>query len=149
MKCPYCDFGDSRVVDSRIVQRESAVRRRRECLKCQRRFTTYEYVVNHPIYIIKSDSRREEFDRQKVQRSIQIACNKRPVSLQQIEKVVMEIEREVENMGVAEVSSKVIGELVMKHLRHLDEIAYIRFASVYREFQDVEEFKIQVEKLGS
>ena len=146
MKCPYCGKTKDSVIDSRIAKTGSSVRRRRECLKCGRRFTTYEYVERNPLMVIKKDGRREHFDRQKLFVGITKACEKRPVSVDKIEKLVDTMERIVEKRHDREVSSKEIGELVMKHLHHLDEIAYVRFASVYRQFKDVGQFVKELKK---
>ncbi|RKY49178.1 MAG: transcriptional regulator NrdR [Candidatus Neomarinimicrobiota bacterium] len=149
MKCPYCGSPATRVVDSRPAQKSNAIRRRRECEDCGKRFTTYEYVVEYPLMVIKNDGRREEYSRDKLLKSIKIACNKRPVSPDKIESIVMDIEKEIEEKAVSEIPSSLIGELVMKYLRNLDEVAYIRFASVYKKFRDLDEFRDQIEKLSS
>lgn len=140
MRCPYCGKKSDRVLDSRVSRNGLNVRRRRECLKCKRRFTTYEYVERIPLMVIKKDSRREPFDREKLMKGIVVACEKRPVSMKRIEKVVDDVERQLERRHDKEVASKEIGELVMKGLHSLDEIAYVRFASVYRQFRDVGQF---------
>ena len=140
MRCPYCGKTNDSVIDSRAAKNGSSVRRRRECLKCGRRFTTYEYVERNPLMVIKKDGRREHFDRQKLLVGITKACEKRPVSVDKIDRLVDSIERMVEKKHDREVSSKEIGELLMKQLHHLDEIAYVRFASVYRQFKDVGQF---------
>jgi len=149
MKCPFCESIETKVVDSRSAQKNNAIRRRRECLDCGHRFTTYEYVVEYPLTIIKNDGRREEYDRQKLWDSLRIACNKRPVPADKLESVVIDIEKEVEELSGGEVASNFIGELVMKYLKELDEIAYIRFASVYKKFKDLDEFKNQIDKLAT
>ncbi|HDN58717.1 MAG: transcriptional regulator NrdR [Candidatus Neomarinimicrobiota bacterium] len=149
MKCPYCGSPATRVVDSRPAQKSNAIRRRRECEDCGKRFTTYEYVVEYPLMVIKNDGRREEYSRDKLLKSIKIACNKRPISPDKIESIVMDIEKEIEEKAVSEIPSSLIGELVMKYLRNLDEVAYIRFASVYKKFRDLDEFRDQIEKLSS
>ena len=149
MKCPFCDSSETKVVDSRSAQKNNAIRRRRECLDCGHRFTTYEYVVEYPLTIIKNDGRREEYDRQKLFDSLKIACNKRSVSVEKLESVVIDIEKEIEELSGGEVASNVIGELVSKYLKDLDEVAYIRFASVYKKFKDLDEFKDQIDQLGS
>jgi transcriptional repressor NrdR len=136
MRCPYCSSPDDKVVDSRTSRDGRAIRRRRECLACQKRFTTYEYIEDQPLVVIKTDGRREPFDRVKVFNSIRIACNKRPVSVTQIEEAVDEIESKLEGLGEREVTTKQIGELVMEYLRRTDDVAYVRFASVYRQFQE-------------
>ncbi len=140
MRCPYCGNKNDSVIDSRVSKNASSVRRRRECLRCKRRFTTYEYVEKIPLMIIKKDGRREAFDRQKLINGILKACEKRPVSVERIERLVDDIERKLEKKYDQEVKSKDIGELVMKSLHELDEIAYVRFASVYRQFRDVSQF---------
>ncbi|MBU0711117.1 transcriptional regulator NrdR [bacterium] len=149
MKCPFCESIETKVVDSRSAQKNNAIRRRRECLDCGHRFTTYEYVVEYPLTIIKNDGRREEYDRQKLLDSLRIACNKRPVPADKLESVVIDIEKEIEELSGAEIASNFIGELVMKYLKELDEIAYIRFASVYKKFKDLDEFKDQINKLAT
>jgi len=146
MRCPYCGNQNDSVVDSRISKNGSSVRRRRECLKCKRRFTTYEYVEKTPLMVIKKDGRREGFERQKLISGLIKACEKRPVSVDRIEKLVDDIERNLEKKHDREVSSKEIGELVMKTLHSLDEIAYVRFASVYRQFKDVGQFVKELKK---
>lgn len=148
MKCPFCNSAETKVIDSRAAQRNNAIRRRRECLDCGHRFTTYEYVVEYPLTIIKNDGRREEYDRQKLFNSIKIACNKRPVSRDKLEAIVIDIEKEIEEKSRGEVASSQIGELVMKYLKDLDEIAYVRFASVYKKFKDLNEFRSQIDQLG-
>lgn len=146
MRCPYCGNQNDSVVDSRISKNGSSVRRRRECLKCKRRFTTYEYVERTPLMVIKKDGRREAFERQKLTNGLMKACEKRPVSVDRIEKLADDIERSLEKKHEREVSSKEIGELVMKTLHSLDEIAYVRFASVYRQFKDVGQFVKELKK---
>jgi len=146
MKCPYCGKTKDSVIDSRTAKNGSSVRRRRRCLKCDRRFTTYEYVERNPLMVIKKDGRREHFDRQKLIVGITKACEKRPVSVGKIERLVDTIERTLEKKYDREVSSKEVGELLMKQLRHLDEIAYVRFASVYRQFKDVGQFVKELKK---
>lgn len=148
MKCPFCESPETKVVDSRSAQKNNAIRRRRECLDCGHRFTTYEYVVEYPLTIIKNDGRREEYDRAKLLNSVRIACNKRPVPADTIESIVVDIEKEIEEMSGGEISSKHIGELVMRHLKEVDEIAYIRFASVYKQFKDLTDFKTQIDSMS-
>jgi len=148
MKCPFCSSNETKVVDSRAAQKNNAIRRRRECLDCGHRFTTYEYVVEYPLTIIKNDGRREEYDRQKLLHSLKIACNKRPVPADKLESIVIDIEKEIEELSGGEVASNYIGELVIKYLKELDEIAYIRFASVYKKFKDLDEFRNQIDKLA-
>ncbi|MCF7885663.1 MAG: transcriptional regulator NrdR [Candidatus Marinimicrobia bacterium] len=149
MKCPYCGSSDNKVIDSRSAQKDKAIRRRRECNACNRRFTTYEHVMGFPLKVIKSDDTRENFDRSKLERSIQIACNKRPIPAAKIEHLVLQIENDIENYGKSEVEAKRIGELVMKGLRQLDEVAYIRYASVYKKFKDLNEFRNQINKFDN
>jgi transcriptional repressor NrdR len=140
VRCPFCHHTDDRVVDSRTAREGRAVRRRRECLRCQRRFTTYEYIEERPLQVLKRDGEREPFDRRKLLRSIQIATAKRPVSNTDVDAVVEEIERELDRRETGEAESREIGEMVMDRLKSRDHIAYVRFASVYRDFQDPEEF---------
>ncbi len=147
MKCPYCSNPETKVTDKRDADDVGVTRRRRECLKCEKRFTTYERVENIDIVVVKKDGRREQFDRKKLLTGLQKACEKRPVSMEDVEKKVDEIEAEVRKIEGKEISSKDIGELVMKKLKSLDKVAYIRFASVYREFDDLETFKRELEKL--
>lgn len=147
MKCPYCGNPNTRVVDSRPGKIEFEVRRRRECQECGRRFTTYERVEQVPVMIVKKDSRREEFDREKVLRGIQKACEKRAISINQIEQIVDEIERDLREGRDREVSAKVVGEKIINALKNLDDVAYVRFASVYREFKDVTDFIQELESL--
>ncbi|MFA5146669.1 MAG: transcriptional regulator NrdR [Candidatus Omnitrophota bacterium] len=146
MRCPYCGNKNDSVIDSRVSKNASSVRRRRECLKCGKRFTTYEYVEKLPLMVIKKDGRREPFDREKLIKGIVVACEKRPVSMKRIEKLVDDIERAVSKRHELEVSSQEIGELVINHLHELDEIAYVRFASVYRQFRDVNQFMKELKK---
>ncbi len=146
MKCPYCGNADTKVTDKRDSE-EGVTRRRRECLKCEKRFTTYERVENIDLAVVKKDGAREKFDRKKLLSGIQKACEKRPVSPEQIEGAVDAIEAEIRKMDSTEIQSKELGELVMKKLRALDKVAYIRFASVYREFADLETFQKELEKL--
>lgn len=147
MKCPFCGHEENKVVDSRTVQDGRAVRRRRECLACQERFTTYEYIEAVTMTVTKSDDRHEPFDRQKIIRGIKLACNKRPVSPKKIEAMASEIEARLQELSKNEVSSKYIGELVMEKLKEVDEVAYVRFASVYRKFADKSEFLEELKKL--
>lgn len=138
MNCPFCNYENSRVLDSRASA--SSIRRRRECLACAKRFTTYETIETTPILVIKSDGSRQPFDSAKIKKGIIRACEKRPISLSQIENIVLEIEKEIQNSLSGEVKSSLIGEMVMEKLKRLDEIAYIRFASVYQKFNDTESF---------
>ncbi|MCC6964523.1 MAG: transcriptional repressor NrdR [candidate division Zixibacteria bacterium] len=147
MKCPFCGEESDKVIDSRSVQEGIAVRRRRECQSCGERYTTYEYVERVSLTVIKSDERREPYDRTKLLRGIQISLAKRPVSEKHILALVEDVENELFKMNKTEVSSKVIGELVMERLRNLDEVAYVRFASVYRKFQDKTEFVDELKNL--
>lgn len=147
MKCPECGHEEDKVVDSRPSQDGQAVRRRRECLKCQNRYTTYEYIEHRQLTVLKSDNRREPFDRNKIEQGIKLACNKLAVSREQIKSTVDEIEADLSKIGKNEILSHDIGELVMKKLREIDDIAYVRFASVYRKFQDTAEFLEEVKKL--
>lgn len=145
MKCPYCGFRDDKVVDSRVIRDGHAIRRRRECLSCNRRFTTYEFVEKASLMVMKKDGRREAFDISKIKGGIVKACEKRPVSVETIEGIVEDIEKKVGMEYEKEVPSSVIGELVMTALKELDEVAYVRFASVYRQFRDINDF---VKELG-
>ena len=147
MKCPSCGHDEDRVVDSRAIKDGSAVRRRRECLACSRRYTTYEYIEESPLLVVKRDGRREPFDRPKLMRSIKLAIAKRPVSSEAVAKAVSEIEDRCHEIGTQEILASQIGEFVMGKLRTLDEVAYIRFASVYRRFQDAGEFKRELEMM--
>lgn len=140
MKCPSCQYNETKVVDSRLNSDGTSIRRRRECLKCERRFTTYEYVEHVPLMVVKRDGRRQPFDREKIIAGIVKACEKRPVSIDKIEGITAEIERTVQKKYDREVDSKDIGELIMEKLAMLDEVAYVRFASVYRQFRDVNQF---------
>ncbi|MGI6343614.1 MAG: transcriptional regulator NrdR [Bacillota bacterium] len=147
MKCPFCSHQDSRVVDSRPTDEGSAIRRRRECIACGRRFTTYEKIEELPLIVIKKDGRRESFDRNKILGGLYKACEKRPVSAALLEQITDEIEQHLRNMLNTEVESELIGEMVMERLREVDEIAYVRFASVYRQFADLNRFKVELDKL--
>ena len=147
MLCPQCQHEESKVVDSRTVARDGSIRRRRECLSCGNRFTTYEYIMKQPLLVVKKDGRRVEYDRDHIVRSIQIAANKRPVSAEAILDAVSDVHRQIEELGKGEVASKHIGDLVMAKLKEMDEIAYIRFASVYRAFEDLGAFEAEIEQL--
>jgi transcriptional repressor NrdR len=147
MKCPFCGFEEDRVIDSRSCQEGRAVRRRRECLGCHQRFTTYEYIERSPLMVVKRDGRREPFDREKLLAGVVKACRKRPVSMDDIEAMVNEIEAELSNPSVSEVTSLEIGEKVMERLRRVDEVSYVRFASVYRKFRDTSEFMEELKGL--
>lgn len=146
MRCPACSKPDSRVLDSRPVQDHRVIKRRRECERCGERFTTYERLEEPLLVVRKSDGRREVFDRSKVVAGVLRACEKRPVPSESIDGLAAEVERELRRRGEEEVSSQLIGELVMEHLKKLDDVAYVRFASVYRRFTDVEEFRREVEQ---
>jgi len=149
MRCPYCSHQDDRVVDSRSCRDGQAIRRRRECVSCGQRFTTYEYIEHTPLAIIKSDGRREPFDRGKLQGKIQLACYKTTVSADQIEELVDRVEGQIGNLAEKEVPSQQVGELVMRALRELNEVAYVRFASVYRQFKDRSDFARELEQLAN
>lgn len=146
MICPYCGGEDTRVIDKRASD-DKTFRRRRECEKCHKRFTTYERIEIVPLTVIKRDGRREDFDRNKIRIGIMKACEKRPISQEKIEKVVNEIENELLNMDTTEIKSKIIGNLVIEKLKDLDEVAYIRFASVYKKFKDLESFEKELKEL--
>lgn len=147
MLCPFCGQPDSKVIDSRASDENNAIRRRRECLVCQRRFTTYERIEETPLIVIKKDDRRETFDRQKIRNGLLKACEKRPVSIITIERLIDTVERELRNRMEPEVRSTVIGELIMSELKQLDGVAYVRFASVHREFKDVETLMLELQEL--
>ena len=147
MKCPYCNHPDTRVIDSRPAEDGSAIRRRRSCDECGKRFTTYEKVETIPLIIIKKDNNREQYNRSKIERGIIRACYKRPVSAEAILKAVERIEIKIFNLEAKEVSSTDVGEIVMDELKELDEVAYVRFASVYREFKDVNTFMDEIKKM--
>lgn len=149
MKCPYCGYREDKVVDSRATAEESAVRRRRECLKCGKRFTTYEYIEEVSLMVIKKDGRREPFDRKKLLAGIIKACEKRPVSIERMEEIAMQVERAIQKKSDREVFSTRIGELVMERLKALDDVAYVRFASVYRQFKDVGQFMEELKSVLS
>lgn len=140
MKCPACSYNETKVVDSRLSGDGTSIRRRRECLKCQHRFTTYEYVEQVPLMVVKRDGRRQPFDRTRIIAGLVKACEKRPVSVDKMEEVATQIERAIQKKFDREVESKAIGELIMEKLAQLDEVAYVRFASVYRQFRDVNQF---------
>lgn len=147
MKCPFCGFEDSKVIDSRATEDNMAIRRRRECLKCTKRYTTYEKVEDIPILVIKKDSSREYFDKSKIINGLIKACQKRPVSRQQIEDIAFEIEKSLSNEMVTEVKSEDVGEMIMEKLKELDEVSYVRFASVYRQFKDINTFMREINNL--
>ena len=147
MKCPYCGHPESKVIDSRPADENASIRRRRECLSCAKRFTTYETVESLPMVVIKKDGSRQSFDRQKVLRGMIRACEKRPVPLAELERIADEIEQELQNSLEREVSTEVIGEKVMEKLKAADEVAYVRFASVYRQFKDINTFMSELNKI--
>jgi len=147
MKCPFCSHAESKVIDSRPTDDDNSIRRRRECLACGQRFTTYEVVEKMPIIVVKRDASREEFDREKLLRGLLRACEKRPISIDVLEKVVDRIEANIQNSLVREVSSTQIGEYAMQELKDIDEVAYVRFASVYRHFKDISSFQEAIAKL--
>ncbi len=149
MKCPFCGYEESKVIDSRPTDEGEKIRRRRECVACAKRFTTYEIIESVPIVIVKKDKSRQAFDRSKIFNGMLRACEKRPVSIEQIEKMVSEIEAELQNSLDREVTSVKIGELVMDKLKNVDEVAYVRFASVYRQFKDINTFMEELTKLLS
>lgn len=149
MKCPFCGYEESKVIDSRPTDEGEKIRRRRECISCAKRFTTYEIIETVPIVVVKKDKSRQAFDRVKLFNGMLRACEKRPVSIDQIEKVVTDIETELQNSLDREVTSVHIGELVMDKLKGLDEVAYVRFASVYRQFKDINTFMDELTKLLS
>nr|WP_315104636.1 transcriptional regulator NrdR [uncultured Catonella sp.] len=147
MKCPFCNNEDTRVIDSRPSEDNSAIRRRRQCDGCNKRFTTYEKIETIPLIVIKKDMTRETYDRSKIESGVFRSCHKRPVSVEEIGTCVEDIENTIFNKGVKEISSSEIGEIVMERIKRLDQVAYVRFASVYREFKDVNTFKNELEKL--
>ena len=147
MKCPYCGYLESKVVDSRPADEGASIRRRRECLSCHKRFTTYETMESLPLMVVKKDGSRQSFDRSKVLGGLIRACEKRPVSYQTLENLVIEIEQVLQNQMDREISSAQIGELVMERLKKVDEVAYVRFASVYRQFKDINTFMTELNKL--
>ena len=147
MRCPFCGFPESKVVDSRSTKDSRAIRRRRECLSCQRRFTTYERIEEFQPIVVKKDGRREAFDRKKVVNGIIKACEKRPVSIEKIEAFVSDLEKEIQDVGEREIKSRFIGERVMSQLKAWDDVAYVRFASVYKQFKDLNEFMRQLQSL--
>lgn len=147
MKCPFCGYSESKVIDSRPTDEGEKIRRRRECISCQKRFTTYEIIESVPIIVVKKDKSREAFDRVKLFNGMLRACEKRPVSISQIEEAVSGIESELQNSLDREVTSVHIGELAMERLKKLDEVAYVRFASVYRQFKDINTFMEELAKL--
>ena len=147
MKCPYCGHPESKVIDSRPADENASIRRRRECLSCARRFTTYETVESLPMVVIKKDGSRQSCDRQKMLRGMIRACEKRPVTLAELERIADEIEQELQNSMEREIRTEIIGEKVMERLRKVDQVAYVRFASVYRQFKDIDTFMAELNKL--
>lgn len=147
MKCPFCGHENTRVIDSRPAEENNSIRRRRVCDECDKRFTTYEKVETIPLIIIKKDNNRETYDRSKIEAGVLRACHKRPVSANQITKLIEEVETQIFNMEEKEISSSKIGELVMSKLKNIDAVAYVRFASVYREFKDVNTFMDELKKM--
>lgn len=149
MKCPFCGYTESKVIDSRPTEENASIRRRRECISCQNRFTTYEIIETLPLLVIKKDKTREVFDKNKLLSGLVNACNKRPVTMDQLENVATEIETELQNSLSREIPSSKIGVLVMEKLKAIDEVAYVRFASVYREFKDLDTFMRELEMIKS
>lgn len=147
MRCPFCEFHDSKVIDSRAAEEGNSIRRRRECLQCAKRFTTYEMVEDLPLRVIKKDGRRAAFDRSKILNGLMKACEKRPISITVLEETADKVEKELRNSMEREIPSRLIGEVLMKHLKNLDHVAYVRFASVYREFTDIDNFMQELEAL--
>lgn len=147
MKCPYCGYSENKVIDSRPADENSSIRRRRECLSCGKRFTTYETVESLPMVVVKKDGSRQSFDRRKVLGGMIRACEKRPVPLAELEKIAEEIEQDLQNSMEREISTEAIGEKVMERLRNVDQVAYVRFASVYRQFKDIDTFMTELNKL--
>ena len=148
MKCPFCDELEDKVVDSRMAKEGEVIRRRRECLGCKRRYTTYERVDEILPVVVKKDNRRESFDRNKILSGMKKACEKRPISTATIEAVTDRIEKRIQEMGESEIKSRIMGEEVMKELHQLDQVAYVRFASVYREFKDIDQFMDELKSLA-
>ena len=147
MKCPYCGYNEGKVIDSRPADEGASIRRRRECLSCGKRFTTYETVESLPMVVVKKDGSRQSFDRRKVLGGMIRACEKRPVPLAELEKIAEEIEQDLQNSMEREISTEAIGEKVMERLRNVDQVAYVRFASVYRQFKDIDTFMTELNKL--
>lgn len=147
MRCPYCSYEESKVVDSRATDDYTAIRRRRECLRCSKRYTTYEKVEDIPILVIKKDSIRENFNKDKIMNGIIKACQKRPVSRSQMQSIVDDIEKNISNKMIVEIKSEDIGEMVMERLKNVDEVSYVRFASVYRQFKDINTFMEEIKNL--
>jgi transcriptional repressor NrdR len=147
LKCPYCGYNDSKVIDSRSIEEDVSIRRRRECLNCSKRYTTYEKIENIPILVIKKDMSREYFDRTKIISGLIKACQKRPVSRAQIEAIAEDVEKNINNQMLTEVKSEYIGEMIMEDLKNIDEVSYVRFASVYRQFKDINTFMEEIKRL--
>jgi len=147
MKCPFCGYKEDKVVDSRATQEDSAIRRRRECLQCSKRFTTYEYIEDVSLMVIKKDGRREAFDRKKILSGVMKACEKRPISVEKMEDIVVQVEHAIQKKADREILASKIGEFVMEKLKKLDEVAYVRFASVYRQFKDIEQFMAELKDI--
>lgn len=147
MRCPYCGETDNKVIDSRLSKDRNVIRRRRECLVCKRRFTTYEHIEEIPVMIVKKDGRREQFDRNKASYGLKKACEKRDISINVIEEFIDDLERDLRETGEKEISSSLIGEKIMLYLKELDDVAYVRFASVYREFKDVNDFISELQSM--
>ena len=147
MKCPSCSKEDSKVVDSRSIHGGDSIRRRRECNKCEYRYATYEYILVNPVKVIKKSGDREEYDRSKLEKSFNIACKKRPIPEEKIQQSINSIEEKISNISNIEIKANQVGELVMEELKNIDKIAFIRFASVYRQFKDIGEFQAQIEDL--
>ena len=149
MKCLNCDSDDSKVIDSRSVRQGTSIRRRRECIACSYRFTTYEYILTNPVMVIKKSGDREEYDREKIEKSFHIACKKRPISEEKIQISIQNVEEKISDISNVEIEAFRVGELVMEELKDIDKVAFIRFASVYREFKDIGEFQAQIEDLNN
>ena len=147
MKCPFCFNDESKVVDSRSTDDNTTIRRRRECTKCNKRYTTYEKIEDIPVLVVKRDLTRENFNKEKIINGLIIACQKRPVSRQQIEQIAEDIEKKISNKMLTEIESKAIGEMIMDRLKEIDEISYVRFASVYRQFKDINTFLEEITRL--
>ena len=147
MRCPFCGWTESKVIDSRAAEEGSTIRRRRECVSCSRRFTTYEVVEQIPLMIVKKDGRRTIFERNKIMNGVLRACQKRPISLSTVEELVEKVEKEIRNTMEREISTQQIGEMVMQYLKDIDQVAYVRFASVYRQFADINNFMQELEGL--
>lgn len=147
MRCPFCKFAESRVIDSRAADEGVSIRRRRECLQCNRRFTTYEVLEELPLMVVKKDGRREQFEHNKLINGLLRACEKRPIPLRQVENLADRVEQEIRSIADREVTSRQVGEIVMRYLKEIDQVAYVRFASVYRQFADIQNFIQELESL--